>query len=69
MDGLQFCNAVRRNKELRNTSVPILILTGDQDPLLREVSRQVGALSILTKPVTAEELKSQITSAVGYVFG
>lgn len=68
MDGLQFCNFVRRNEKLRNSGVPILMLTGDSDQLLHEVSRQVGAVSVLTKPITAEELKNQITEAVGYVF-
>ncbi len=66
MDGLEFCNFVRRNEKLRNSGVPILILTGDQDQFLHEVSRQVGAVSVLTKPITAEELKNQITGAVGY---
>ena len=68
MDGIQFCNAVRRNEDLKNKGVPILILTGDRDPLLHEVSMQVGALTVLTKPITAEELKAQIEEAVGYSF-
>lgn len=68
MDGLQFCNSIRRNEKLRNRGVPILMLTGDQNQLLHEVSKQVGALSVLIKPVTAEELKDHITGAVGYSF-
>ena len=68
MDGLQFCNAVRRNEDLRNCGVPILMLTGDHDRLLHEVSMQVGALTVLTKPINAEELGEQIIAAVGYVF-
>ena len=66
MDGLEFCNTVRRSEALRNRSVPILMLTGDRDDLLHEVSKQVGALSVLTKPITAEELKGHISTAVGY---
>ena len=68
MDGLQFCNFVRRDEKLRISGVPILMLTGDRDQLLHEVSRQVGVVSVLTKPITAEELKNQITGAVGYSF-
>ena len=67
-DGLQFCNAVRRNDALKNRGVPILMLTGDRDKLLHEVSKQVGALTVMHKPITAQELKEQITRAVGYVF-
>ena len=66
MDGMQFCQSVRRHQKYRNSGVPILILTGDHDPLLHEVSRQVGAVSVLTKPVNAQQLKSEIVSAVGY---
>jgi CheY-like chemotaxis protein len=66
MDGLQFCNFIRRNEKLRNSGVPVVMLTGDRDTFLHDVSRQVGAMSVLTKPITAEELKSEITLAVGY---
>ncbi len=69
MDGLEFCNFIRRNEKLRNSGVPVLMLTGDQDRLMHEVARQVGAMSVLTKPVTAQELKIEITEAVGYSFG
>ncbi len=66
MDGMEFCNAVRRNEDLRNRHVPIIILTGDKDAFMHEVVEQVGALKVLTKPVTADELRDQIGSAVGF---
>lgn len=68
MDGMQFCNNVRNDKNLRNHGVPIMMLTGDLDKLLHEVSMQVGAMSVLTKPVSAEELGHHIEKAVGYAF-
>lgn len=68
MDGMQFCNIVRSDKNLRNHHVPILMLTGDLDQLLHEVSKQVGAMEVLTKPITAEELGRHIEKAVGYAF-
>lgn len=66
MDGLQFCNSLRRKEGLKNASVPVLILTGNRDRFVHEVTLQVGALSVLTKPVTADELKHEISEAVGY---
>ncbi len=66
MDGLEFCNAVRRDKELHNEYVPIIILTGDHDPLLHEVAEQVGAVSVVTKPITAEQLKDLVSDKVGF---
>ncbi len=66
MDGMQFCNAVRRNDNLRNRHVPIIILTGDQDSFMHEVVEQVGALKVVTKPVSADELRQHIGAAVGF---
>lgn len=68
MDGMQFCNIVRNDKNLRNHGVPILMLTGDSDKMLHEVSKQVGAMSVLTKPVSSEILGKHIEKAVGYAF-
>ena len=63
MDGLEFCNQVRRDKE---HIIPIIILTGDSDEFLHEVSRQVGAVAVLTKPVSAPELQEHIQTAIGF---
>ncbi len=61
MDGLEFCNLVRRDKE---HDIPIIILTGDSDEFLHEVSKQVGAVAVLTKPVSAPELLVHIRTAL-----
>ena len=66
MDGLEFCNLVRRDKE---HDIPIIILTGDSDALLHEVSKQVGAVAVLTKPVSAPELLVHIRTALGSTIG
>ncbi len=62
MDGLEFCNLVRRDKE---HEIPIIILTGDPDALLHEVSKQVGAVAVVMKPVSAPELLEHIQTALG----
>lgn len=66
MDGIQFCNHVRRDEEMRKRQIPILMLTGDKDEMLHEVAAQVGALKVLTKPITAQELKNEIEGAIGF---
>ncbi len=66
MDGLEFCNQVRRDEGIRNRAIPILVLTGDQDTLIHEVSRQVGATAVLEKPISADELVKQIHTAIGF---
>ena len=69
MDGMEFCNAVRRNDALRNRQVPIIILTGDDDAFMHGVVEQVGAIKVVTKPVTADELRDSIGTAVGFSIG
>ena len=65
MDGIEFCNTIRRDKKIRRQSIPVLILTGDTDNLMHEVSRQVGACEVLTKPVSANDLLRHVRNAIG----
>ena len=62
MDGMEFVHRMRRKKN----QTPILILTGDEDKFLREVTEQAGATRILTKPISAGDLAKEISSAVGF---
>ena len=64
MDGLEFCNQVRRAKE---HVIPIIIVTGESDEFVHEVARQVGAVAVLTKPVSAPDLLAKIQTAIGFV--
>ncbi len=66
MDGLDFCNHMRRDKNDVIRAIPVIILTGEQDTFVHEVTKQVGATMVLVKPVSAEDLKIQIQAAVGY---
>jgi CheY-like chemotaxis protein len=63
MDGMEFCNQVRRDKD---RVIPVIILTGDSDELLHEVARQVGAVEVLTKPISAPKLQEHIQIAIGF---
>ena len=66
MDGMAFCNVLRRKKSLGIEHIPVIILTGDSDPLLHEVAYQVGAMKVLTKPITALELADNLSTAIGF---
>lgn len=67
MDGIEFCNRMRLSKSEKLKKIPIIMLTGESDEFIREVSRQVGVGQILSKPVTANELRDCISDAVGFV--
>ena len=69
MDGLEFCNQLRRSEDARHRGIPILILTGDEDEMLHAVSRQVGAAKILMKPIAANDLLTEIRAVVGFDAG
>lgn len=66
MDGMDFCNHVRRDKNDDIRHIPVIILTGEQDTFVHDVTKQVGATTVLVKPVSADELKTQIEAAVGF---
>ncbi len=54
IDGIELCNTMRRDEHIRERAIPVLILTGDEDDLMHEVTRQVGAARIMTKPISAD---------------
>jgi len=66
MDGLEFCNAVRRDKTVLKGTTPILILTGDDDPMIHDVISQVGAANVLLKPISSADLIKEIETAIGF---
>jgi two-component system, chemotaxis family, chemotaxis protein CheY len=65
MDGMDFCNAVRRSDLGRIKNIPILMLTAMHDDMIEEVLRQVGAADIAHKPISAPELAKRIERLVG----
>ena len=65
MDGYSFCNEVRRDKELRSLSIPIIMVTGETDPLLLEQMHDLGVKAILNKPIALANLQAAIYKAVG----
>lgn len=66
MDGLSFCNHLRRTEQLRSRHIPVLILTAEHDEMLLEVVRQVGAAAIAHKPISAPELRAHMERLLGY---
>ena len=69
MDGMELCNRIRNDAVLRSRLIPILILTGETNQLVLDVVQQVGAATILKKPVAPQELKSTIQRLVGFSSG
>lgn len=66
MDGSQFLKELRADKANVNNRKPVLILTGDKNEQMHEVSRQMGASKVLTKPISADDLIHQIMLVQGY---
>jgi two-component system chemotaxis response regulator CheY len=69
MDGLEFCNFFRNDKELKATGIPIIIVTADGERFTHEVAHQVGAHEVLTKPFTTAVLQRELEQAIGFQFG
>ena len=63
--GMEFVHTLRRAKN----QTPVLILTGEKDKFLREVTEQAGATKILSKPISGPDLKNEIYRAMGFAVG
>ena len=62
-DGMELCRRLRRHPWMR--AVPILVLTGRQDPDALLGSFEAGASSFLMKPVAKEDLLGQLEGLMG----
>lgn len=66
MDGSRFLKELRADKTNLNNRKPVLILTGDKNEQAHEITRQMGASKVLTKPISADDLIKQIMLVQGY---
>lgn len=66
MDGIEFLRTLRADKGNVNSRKPVLILTGDKSEQAHEITRQVGASKVLTKPISADDLIKQINLVRGH---
>lgn len=65
MSGTEFLHKLRRNKTLSTRKVPVIVLTGESDEMVQDVARQVGANSVMQKPVSKTDLRFEIEAVVG----
>lgn len=63
MSGLQFVKAVRMME--RYDEIPVVMVTADHEPGLREAATASGVTDFLTKPVEAVAFRSLLTSCLG----
>jgi two-component system, chemotaxis family, chemotaxis protein CheY len=64
--GTEFINTMRRDEKLKTLGIPILMLTGEQDEMMLDVCRQVGAVTILHKPCALPQIAAAISKIVGF---
>jgi CheY-like chemotaxis protein len=64
--GTEFINTMRRDSYLKTLHIPIIVLTGEDDQLLHDVCRQVGAVTVLCKPCSLPQIAAAISKIVGY---
>jgi len=61
VDGIEILGYLRR--EPRFTSVPVVVITSDDQPETRQKVMQLGAQGILIKPVTLDSLEEGLRKA------
>jgi CheY-like chemotaxis protein len=62
MNGYQLCEKIKRTPA--TNSIPVILLTGAFEPVDEELTKQVGADDVLTKPFESQELISKINAAL-----
>jgi FixJ family two-component response regulator len=61
LDGLEVMNYLRKNGE----KAPIILVTAQDDPALRDICLKAGASAFMRKPLPASDLLDVITQLVG----
>jgi CheY-like chemotaxis protein len=62
MNGYQLCEKIKRDPV--TNSIPVILLTGAFEPVDEELTKQVGADDVLTKPFESQELLSKINATL-----
>lgn len=65
VDGREICQQVRREPRLAST--PVIAISGLVDAYVEATARRAGAIRVLKKPFTPEELASAVESALAGV--
>ncbi len=64
VDGLEFCNWIRRNKHSVNRRIPIILMTGFSERERVAKARDGGVTEILMKPFSAKDLARRIMHVI-----
>lgn len=62
MNGFGVCRELKT--DTRTASVPVLFLTGTEDPAIKAAAFDLGAVDYVTKPFEASELRARVRSAL-----
>jgi two-component system chemotaxis response regulator CheY len=65
MDGLAFTREVRADGRAEIARLPVVLLTGEASPDLREKGRAAGATDFLGKPLKGPELQAIVKRFLG----
>ena len=60
MSGVTFVETLRKNADNRIRALPVVLLTADEQPLLRQRALTAGANDFIRKPVKAATLKAAV---------
>lgn len=61
MDGVQFCNAVRRDKNIGNADVPIMVFTAHGDADLGKNSADIDDVDLVGKQIGRDVLEQWLS--------
>ena len=66
MPGIEFIYRLRHSRTVANPAVPVIVLTGEDDPAVLDAAAGVGVNSVRRKPVMPRLLREDIEASLGY---
>ena len=63
LDGWETCTRIKSDRA--TSAIPVILLTGANDPDLSDHARAVGATTVLTKPCPADRLRDTVLAVLG----
>jgi CheY-like chemotaxis protein len=64
MSGYEVCSSIRKNPKLAH--IPVIMLTGKEGNLEKDMARQAGATAYLTKPFNPDQLLEVVNKYANY---
>ncbi len=65
LNGIEVCVLLRERARIAGNDLPVWMVTGDHDPDIQRKAVSAGALAVIRKPISFEEIISNLSARLG----